>query len=108
LSKQSPALRTIFERIINKEYRVYYFAKTFDRKSQKDENVTVRDISELNPFAAEKEVATWGELLAFSERANQVVSHLPSDGTENDYTDLGQVDPSAEEGRVNPENQSTQ
>jgi hypothetical protein len=106
LSKQSPALRAIFERVISKKYRVYYFAKTFDRESQIDENVTVRDISELNPFAAEKEVATWGELLAFSECANQVVSQLPSDGSEKDYTDSGQVDPSAEEGRVSLENRS--
>lgn len=106
LPKQSPAIRNIFECIIGKKYHVYYFAKALDSGKQMVANVTVQDISELNPFAEDERVVPWGGLLAFSERANRVVSQLASYDT-NGSTDTDNIDPSNEESVHNSENACT-
>jgi hypothetical protein len=56
-------------RTLEKEYRVFYFDYVGDR-------VVSRDISTLDPGAAELAESSWGELLRQSARANAVVADI--------------------------------
>lgn len=68
--KSSPAIDKIFENILKrKEIRTYYFDRQLG-------DVSVRDISSLDPAAADDSVANWGGLTSFSSQASDVVSQV--------------------------------
>ncbi len=68
--KSSPAIDEIFENILNnKEIKTYYFDRQLG-------DVSVRDISSLDPVAADDSVASWGGLTSFSSQASDVISQV--------------------------------
>ena len=80
LTKKTQSLNAIFQRVLDKDYKIYYFdASTNDKK----ENIKrrVSDISDLDLSMEKDEGATWGGMLEFSERANRIVARisLPSE-----------------------------
>lgn len=68
--KSSPAIDKIFENILKrKEIKTYYFDRQLG-------DVSVRDISSLDPVAADDSVANWGGLTSFSSQTSDVVSQV--------------------------------
>jgi hypothetical protein len=59
-------------RTLRKEYRVFYLDYV-------DDHVASRDISALDPGAADLAESTWGELLGLSARVNAVVADVSGD-----------------------------
>jgi len=61
-------LTILFDDIVkNKQFFTYYF-------QQEKTGVFVRDISSLDPFANDSEIANWGGLTSFSSQVSDVVS----------------------------------
>lgn len=58
-------LRGVAERVLKKECKVYFF---------ESESGVVHDITDLDPAAMDGKEASWGGMLEFSGRANQVVA----------------------------------
>lgn len=73
LSRHAPDLRQLAQRALAKEYRVFYF----DRSSP-DSGHVVRDISGLDPGAANPNEAGWGGLTEFSGRIGEVIAEIVS------------------------------
>jgi len=64
-------MRKIAEAVLGQEKtRVYYFKPTSKRKTQ------IVDISSLDAFAEQADIADWGGLTAFATRANDVVASM--------------------------------
>jgi predicted ATPase len=72
--KSSESVRQVMEHALQAEYRVYFM--DMDAPSRR---VTTRDISNLDPEAANEMEATWGDLTGFSSRFGEAVrSAVPS------------------------------
>lgn len=63
--KRTQSLRIMAEEALSKECKVYYFSG--------DKGVA-REISGLDPAAVDEQESTWGRMLEFSGRANEVVA----------------------------------
>jgi len=72
LPKQ-PTVRKVFENVLKESATIksYYFKREND-------GVTVKDISLLDPFVEEAELADWGGLTSFSSKASEIISNLHS------------------------------
>lgn len=66
---KTPSLLKVADQSLQKTCKVYYF-----ECKGKAANVSVRDITGLDPSAVDKTEATWGGLLDFSGRANEAVA----------------------------------
>jgi hypothetical protein len=67
--EHTQSMRTLAERVSQKEARVYYFDRT---------SGIVHDISSLDPGAAAPDIAGWGGLTEFSGRVQDVVASVMS------------------------------
>jgi hypothetical protein len=74
----SPGLREMAKVAVSKRSKVYYF----------DPTGVVKDITELDPSAPEAQEASWGGLLEFSARANEVVAKAVANSPEFSSGDL--------------------
>jgi hypothetical protein len=68
-AKLTPSVRKVFDDVMQKEIRAYFF--------ERDKRVT--EISGLNPDAKNDLEASWGELLSFTDRANRAVAESASE-----------------------------
>jgi hypothetical protein len=68
-ARHTHPMRVLAEKVLEKKLKVYYF----DRKSNE-----TRDISGLDPDAAEFAEASWGGLAEFSAAANDAVAKAVS------------------------------
>ncbi|RUM60165.1 MAG: hypothetical protein DSY59_03420 [Persephonella sp.] len=59
----------IWEKVLKKNYKTYYFEPV-------EENVFIRDISDLDPFE-DKAISEWGGLISFSTKVSDILSELP-------------------------------
>jgi energy-coupling factor transporter ATP-binding protein EcfA2 len=71
----SQLTESLFENILeNKRTSIYYF----DRQN---DGITVKDISSLDPFESDPNIAEWGGLTSFSSRASEVISQAIQENT---------------------------
>jgi energy-coupling factor transporter ATP-binding protein EcfA2 len=73
LTKKTKSLCDIFQQVIRKDYRIYYFDTPISDRKEKVKR-KVCDISDLDASMQNDGDATWGGLLALSERANRIVA----------------------------------
>ena len=59
----------IWKKILKKNFKTYYFEPI-------EENVFIRDISNLDPFG-DKAISEWGGLISFSTKVSDILSELP-------------------------------
>ncbi len=67
-AKETPSIRTVMEHALGADYRVYFM-----ESDQRTGRVTTRDISHLDPDAANDSEASWGGLTGFSSQFGDAV-----------------------------------
>ncbi len=63
--------KTIFDNLFEKTFKTYYFAP--DKKTKK---VYTKDISSLDVYSEDEDIATWGGMSLSADRAGSIVSRL--------------------------------
>ncbi|MBR4267101.1 MAG: ATP-binding protein [Bacteroidales bacterium] len=61
--------KSVFDNIFEKTFKTYYFAP--DKKTKK---VTTKDISSLDVYSEDEEIASWGGMSLSADRAGSIVS----------------------------------
>lgn len=63
--------KTVFDNLFDKTFKTYYFAP--DKKTKK---VYSKDISSLDVYSEDEDIATWGGMSLSADRAGSIVSRL--------------------------------
>lgn len=63
--------KTVFDNLFEKTFKTYYFAP--DKKTKK---VYTKDISSLDVYSEDEDIATWGGMSLSADRAGSIVSRL--------------------------------
>ncbi|MBR4214573.1 MAG: AAA family ATPase [Bacteroidales bacterium] len=63
--------KTVFDNLFDKTFKTYYFAP--DKKTKK---VYTKDISSLDVYSEDEDIATWGGMSLSADRAGSIVSRL--------------------------------
>jgi len=71
--KLGPSMQSTFQKVIkDKKFLTYYF-------DQKEEGVTIKDISSLDAGSDDAAISNWGGLTDFASKAGDIVSRLVAD-----------------------------
>ena len=63
--------KTVFDNLFEKTFKTYYFAP--DKKTKK---VYMKDISSLDVFSEDEDIASWGGMSLSADRAGSIVSRF--------------------------------